>query len=355
MPDKPANESDHPGPRTGSGPGAAVRSQVTDAVRTAATAVTGWAGAHRKLATALGTLATIIGLGVVLAGRWGALADAAVGASGWLLALAVVVHVASLVSRSEAWRLSVRAAGGTVGRRPLYRAASVGYIGNIINGELGFALRIASLRRSSPDEVPKFTTLAATEVPLIVVEVTLATLTCFTLVGPLGLPWWAPIAAFVVMLAVTLVLRHLVRRKPAGWRRALAVLGDGAACSRMAAFVALAVCGQVLRNWLMLHASGIHASIFDATALLIAVAVLGALPVGPSVGAAAAVLILGQQGEVGVTAAGVLLTATGGAGALVYAASAYALSRWRQPSRESVTGRGPQVIPAGRSAEADVP
>jgi uncharacterized protein (TIRG00374 family) len=287
---------------------------------------------------------TIGGLAWVLAGRWGKFADAAVGASGWLLAAAVVLHIASLVARSEAWHLSVHAAGGTVARRRLYRAASVGYVGNIINGELGFALRIASLRRSAREEVPRIATLAATEVPLIVVEGTLATLTCFTLVGPLGLPWWAPLAAFVLMLAISLALRRFVRRKPAGWRTGLSVLGDGAACARMAVFVALAVSGQVARNWLMLQASGIHASIFDATALLIAVSVLGALPVGPGVGAAAAVLILGEQGVVGVSAAGVLLTATGSAGALAYGAWAYVDRRWSQRSRDPV---GAAASPAG--------
>jgi hypothetical protein len=101
----------------------------------------------------------------------------------------------------------------------------------------------------------------------------------------------------------------------------------------MAAFVGLAVCAQILRNWLMLQASGIHASIFDATAVLIAVAVLGVLPVGPSVGAAAAVLILGAEGVAGVSAAGIMLTATGTAGALIYGAWAYADRRWGQPSR----------------------
>jgi hypothetical protein len=269
-----------------------------------------------------------------------------VGASGWLLGAAVVLHIGSLVARSEAWNLSVRAAGGTVARRRLYRAASVGYIGNIINGELGFALRIASLRRSAPAEVPKIATLAATEVPLIIVEVTLATLTSFTLVGPLGLAWWAPLGAFVAMVVVTVALRRLVRRRTAGWRKGLSVLGDGAACTRMAGFVGLAVCGQVLRNWLMLQASGIHASIFDATAVLIAVAVLGVLPVGPSVGAAAAVLILGAEGVAGVSAAAVMLTATGTAGALAYAAWAYADRRWRQPSPTRVTHPAPQPAPA---------
>ena len=303
--------------------------------------------------TGAGTLVTVGGLAVVLAGRWGKLADAAVGASGWLLGAAVVLHIGSLLARSEAWYLSVCAAGGTVSRRRLYRAASVGYVGNIVNGELGFALRIASLRRAAPAEVPRLATLAATEVPLIVVEVTLATLTSFTLVGPLGLAWWAPLGAFVVMVAVTLALRRLVRRKTAGWRIGLSVLGDGAACTRMAAFVGMAVCGQVARNWLMLQASAIHASIFDATALLIAVAVLGALPVGPSVGAAAAVLILGAQGVVGVSAAGVLLTATGTAGALAYGAWAYADRRWVNRSRSPVTDRPRAVIVAARPGEAN--
>jgi uncharacterized membrane protein YbhN (UPF0104 family) len=328
---------------------------MTRAVMTACGAITGWAGAHRTLVTGAGTLVTLGGLTVVLAGRWSALADAAVGASGWLLGAAVVLHIGSLVARSEAWHVSVRAAGGTVARRRLYRAASVGYIGNIINGEFGFALRIASLRRSAPAEVPRVATLAATEVPLIVVEVTLATLTAFTLVAPLGLAWWAPLAAFIVMVAVTVALRRLVRRRPAGWRRGLSVLGEGAACTRMACFVALAVCGQVARNWLMLQASGIHASIFDATAVLIAVAVLGVLPVGPSVGAAAAVLILGAQGVAGVSAAGVMLTATGTAGALAYAAWAYADRRWRRPSRRPLTDHRTPVIVAGPSARANAP
>ena len=367
MPDRPVVDADHTRSATsGAAPGAlgpmlargdlvgggspgrmpALRSRMAAAVMTAASAVTGWAGAHGKLVTGAGTLVTLGGLAVVLAGRWGQLADAAVGASGWLLGAAVVLHIASLVARSEAWNLSVRAAGGTVARRRLYRAASVGYIGNIINGELGFALRIASLRRSAPAEVPKIATLAATEVPIIIVEVTLATLTSFTLVGPLGLAWWAPLGAFVAMVAVTVALRRVVRRRTAGWRKGLSVLGDGAACTRMAAFVGLAVCGQVVRNWLMLQASGIHASIFDATAVLIAVAVLGVLPVGPSVGAAAAVLILGAEGVAGVSAAGVMLTATGTAGALAYAAWAYADRRWRQPSPTRVTHPAPQPAPA---------
>jgi hypothetical protein len=67
--------------------------------------------------------------------------------------------------------------------------------------------------------------------------------------------------------------------------------------------------------------------------------VLGVLPVGPSVGAAAAVLILGAEGVAGVSAAGVMLTATGTAGALAYAAWAYADRRWRRPAPTAVASK----------------
>src|SRR4051794_14762697 len=210
------------------------RSPLTAAVLAVVGPVRAWASAHSRLVTAAGTLVTVIVLAVVLAGRWSAFADAAVGASGWLLGAAVVLHVGSLAARSEAWFLSVRAAGGTVGRRPLYRAASIGFVGNIVNGELGFALRIASLRRSSRTEVPKVTTLVATEVPLVVVEVTVATLTSFTLVGPLGLPWWAPLAGFVVMLAVAYGLRRAGGRRAAGGGGGAGGVGGGRTWGRRA-------------------------------------------------------------------------------------------------------------------------
>ena len=88
----------------------------------------------------------------------------------------------------------------------------------------------------------------------------------------------------------------------------------------MIAFTVLAVCAQVARNWLMLRAIGVNVSVFDAMALLIAMFTLGQLPVGPSIGPAAAALILGAHGVAATAAAGVLLTVTGTAGSLSYAA-----------------------------------
>jgi hypothetical protein len=84
--------------------------------------------------------------------------------------------------------------------------------------------------------------------------------------------------------------------------------------------VLVAVGAQIARNWLMLEALGVQASLFDATAVLIAMVILSQLPVGPSVGAGAVVVILGANGVALAAAAGALLTVTGTAGALAYAA-----------------------------------
>jgi uncharacterized membrane protein YbhN (UPF0104 family) len=278
--------------------------------------------------TVLGTLVAVGVLVLVLAGRWGQFASAAIAAPWWALAVAAALQIASLLARTEAWNISVQAAGGTVDRRRLYRAAGVGYLGNIVNGELGFAARIASLRRAAPRETPHAVVLATTEIPIVLMEVTLATLFSFTLVAPLSLPWWTPLVACCAVLAVVAGLARLARRHSSGWWKGLAALGEPRARTRVAIFVVLAVSGQIARNWLMLYASGIHASVFDATAVLIAVAALGVLPVGPGVGAAAMVLILGSTGVAGVSAAGVLLTATGTVGALGYGGWALADRFW---------------------------
>jgi len=296
-----------------------------------------WAGRWRGPLTVVGSLLAVGVLGFVVVGRWGQFARAATGAPWWELTVAAALQTASLVARSEAWNVCVHAAGGTVGRRRLYRAAGVGYLGNIVNGELGFAMRIASLRRAAPRETPKAVVLAATEVPIVLMEVTLATLTSFTLVAPLGLPWWTALVAFCAVLASVAGLARLARRHPSGWWRGLAALGEARARARIALFVVLAVSAQIARNWLMLHAVGIHASVFDATAVLIAVAVLGVLPVGPGVGAGAMVLILGSSGVAGVSAAGVLLTATGTLGALGYGAWGLTDRVWT--ARQTTAGR----------------
>ena len=247
----------------------------------------------------------------------------------WVLGAAVALHLFWLVARSEAWNVCIRAAGGSVGRRRLYRASSLGYLANTFNGQFGLAVRIAALRRSAPADSPKPSVLLAAEFPVIAVEVALAAICSFTLVGPLGLPWWSPLVAFAATGALMLGLQRLARHRRHGFWSGLAVLRGLRGRSRIVALVCLAVVVQILRNWLLLNWSGVDASVFDATALLIGLAVIGLLPVGPGLGAAAAVLILGANGVAATAAVGTLLTVTAAAGAVCFASWALVDRLWR--------------------------
>jgi uncharacterized membrane protein YbhN (UPF0104 family) len=237
----------------------------------------------------------------------------------WILAAAMALHVVWLIARSEAWHVCVGAAGGQVSRRRLYRAASLGYLGNTFNGQFGLAVRIAALRRSAPADSPAPAVLVAAELPIVVVEVSLAALTSFTLVGPLGVPWWVPLLCLGFGLMVIAALTRVARDRRDGFWKGLAVMRGVQGRSSIIGLVVFAVCAQIARNWLVLHGIGVDSSILDATALLIGVAVIGVLPIGPSLGAAAAVVILGTNGVAATAAAGALLTATGALGALCFA------------------------------------
>jgi hypothetical protein len=171
-------------------------------------------------------------------------------------------------------------------------------------------------------------TLVAAEFPILAVEAALAALASFTLVAPLGLPWWLPLVGVAVIGALSAGLRRLALAKGRELWRGLAVLRSLGGGSRVVGFVLVAVFAQIFRNWLLLHAVGVDASLFDATAVLIAVVTLGQLPVGPTVGAAAAVLILGREGVAAAAAAGLLLTVTGTLGGLCFAAWAGADKLW---------------------------
>jgi uncharacterized membrane protein YbhN (UPF0104 family) len=306
---------------------------------------------HRRTPlTIAGSLAVAALLVAVLAGRRAEFTAALSSASAWVLVATALLQVVALVSRSEAWHLTIEAAGGTVNRRVLYRASSMQVLGGVLNGHLGVAARIAALRRSSPDVCPQVPTLVAAEFPILAVEAMLAALASFTLVAPLGLPWWLPLVGLAVVGLVSAGLRRLALRKGRELWRGLAVLRSLGGGSRVVGFVLVAVFAQIFRNWLLLHAVGVDASLLDATAVLIALVTLAQLPVGPTVGAAAAVLILGREGVAAAAAAGLLLTVTGTLGGLCFAAWAGADRIWLVARRNRVS-RG-RVAPRRRDENA---
>ena len=304
---------------------------------------------RRNAATVCASIAASLLFVAVLVSKWDEVQAGITGAAATVVVLAIALQVVALVSRSEAWRVCVHASGGTVARRTLYRASSMGCVGQLVNSQLGTAARIAALRRSAPEETPRVPSLIAAELPILFVEAMLAALTSFTLVGPLGLPWWSPILALAAVGSVGLAFRSVAAAKARWLATGLSVLRSQRGSIRLLGFVLIAVFAQIARNWLMLHAVGVDASVFDAIAVLIAVVSLGQLPFGLSVGAAAAVLILGPQGVAAATAAGVLLTATGTVGGLAFAAWAgldLVAVRWIAPKPTGAIWSALAALPA---------
>jgi len=293
--------------------------------------------------TVAGALVVTAVLAYVIADRREAFETALRAVPLWILLVASALQLLALVARTEAWRVCVAAAGGTVRRRCLFRAAAMGYLGSQLNSQVGTAARIGALRRAAPAQCPRVPALIAAEVPILAIEAGLAALTSFTLVGPLGLPWWLPLVLFAAAGLLVVALGNVARRWREGFWSGLAVLRCARGRSRVFALVLVAVFAQIARNWLMLRAVGVEASVLDATAVLIAMVTLSQLPVGPSVGAAAVVLILGVHGAALAAAAGVLLTATGTIGALTYAG-------WAGIDR--VWTLRPRVRPAGEAKPA---
>jgi hypothetical protein len=274
---------------------------------------------HRKIVlSVVGAFAVTGALVFVLAGHRGQFIAALHSAPISFLAASVALQIVALLARSEAWNVCVRAAGGTVPRRLLFRAAGVGYLASVVNGSLGMATRIASLRKVAGDRAPRVPALVAAEIPIITVEVVLAATFSFTLIAALGVVWWVPAIAVVVMAGVVVGLRRVAERRQTGLWAGLAIFRMKSR-GRMIAFTLIAVVAQVARNWLMLLAIGVDVSIFAAMAWLIAMFTLGQLPIGPSIGPAAAVLILGAHGVAATAAAGVLVAATGITGSVCYA------------------------------------
>jgi uncharacterized membrane protein YbhN (UPF0104 family) len=267
-------------------------------------------------------LAAIVTALVVIA-LWGKRDDFATAierAPLWLLGVAVLLQIVALLTRTEAWRICVLAAGGTIGRRRLYRASSMGYVGSLVNAQLGTAARIAALRRSAPEESPTIAPLLTAEVPIMVVEGLLAAIASVTLIAPLGLPWWLPLAILAAALLVSSGLRSLARGTGRGLRRGLNVMRNLNGSAKIVGLILVATFAQIARNWLVLRAVGVDdITVFDATAVLIAQVTLAQLPLGPSTGAASTVLILGPHGVAAVAAAGVLLTVTGTVGGGLFA------------------------------------
>jgi uncharacterized membrane protein YbhN (UPF0104 family) len=291
-------------------------------------------GGHGELRQALRRCLTVLlaaglltAMLVALAGHRRAFLDAIVGVPSATLVLAAALHVGSVVARSEAWTVSVRAAGGTLDRRGSYQIASLGFAANVLSASLGAAVRIWALRTKARDHAPSAPALVAAEVPVLAIHGVVTALMSVSLIGPLGAPWWTPLVILAIAGGMVVGLSR-VRRSDGAWRGLAALRSRDARCRIGASIVFIALC-ETTRNLLLLRAVGIHAGPLDAMALLVGAGLLGALPIGPGSSAGAAMLIFGAAGMGPAAAAGVLLTATGFAADIGYAAWGAGDMLWR--------------------------
>ena len=102
---------------------------------------------HRALIAIVGSLGTVAVLVFVLAGRREEFSNALSEITAGVFAVTALLQIVALLARSEAWHLTIQAAGGTVARRVLYRASAMQVLGGMINGQLGVAARIVYTER----------------------------------------------------------------------------------------------------------------------------------------------------------------------------------------------------------------
>ena len=101
------------------------------------TALRVFARRHRYVVAVGGAVLTIAALAYALSGRRDEFQAALSSASWWILAATAALQTIALLSRSEAWHVTIEAAGGRVERRVLFRASSMQGLGSLLNGQLG--------------------------------------------------------------------------------------------------------------------------------------------------------------------------------------------------------------------------
>jgi hypothetical protein len=235
----------------------------------------------------------------------------------------VVTHLATLVLRSEAWRLAL---ASVTGRRPtrdaVHGANGAAFLAGALVAPLALPVRALALRRLDPHGAPRPLQVVATDAPIAVVEAVLTTilLAACVLAGSEGsLP--AAAAAVAGAAGLVLLLRWAARRfahRPAA--RGLAILEDR---RRRTPFVVLLGAIQLLgagRALAALALCGVPVVLTDAGPLHAALGAAGLLPIGVAASPAGVAAAAGDAGGA-VLAGGLVVAASSVAAVAVYAAA----------------------------------
>ncbi len=237
---------------------------------------------------------------------------------------AVALHGLSLVLRSEAWRLGLRAVGASELPAPtIHRANGIAFLVGTVQGELSLPARVAALRKAEPERAPSALTTAMVDLPLALVEI--------AWLFAVAALWQPPLLLGTLLIAAALPLaaRRIAPRRPASSPlRGLLVAAQPRALAQLTLVMGGVVLVSALRIALVLAAFDLPVEIESVAKVVAAITIIGVLPVGVGTGPAAAIASL-STGAGGAATQGVALSAGLAISATsVLGVAAYALLVW---------------------------
>ena len=264
------------------------------------------------------TTAALAATVLLAALHWDEVRDAFLAVPPATFGAAVVLHAATLVLRSEAWRLVLAAvAAEPLPRRAVHAANAGAFLAGIAQSHATLPVRLGLLARLRPGAV-RAAHIVLADVPILAVEIGC---TCLLLAGAAlaqGL-WWLAAAALASAAAVPLGARllHLrfVHRPIAG---GLTVLADTRLRVVLAALLAAVTLTGAVRVWVLMSATGLPGSLPAAAMVFVSLGVFGLLPLGPSASPAGTVAVLGASGVGSALVLGFAVSATSICAVLVY-------------------------------------
>ena len=267
----------------------------------------------------------------------------------WAAIGAVAIHVVTLVMRSDAWRLTLAAAGGdSLSRSAVHSANAAAFVAGALQSQAALPARVALLRRIAGDRAPRPGQILVADVPIFALELCATSALLIAAVLLAGRePWWIAPGAFVLAVGVLLGARLAPERfahRPLV--RGLAILGDRRRRGRLVLLV-LGISGlTVARIWLILAVCGLPHGLGEVAWVFAALGIFGLLPLGPGAPPGATMAAIGASSVGGAVVAGLLLSASGIAAVLVYALCVAVVPRLRdlrRPRRGSVALEEPAV------------
>jgi hypothetical protein len=274
-----------------------------------------------RLGTTVTALAPLALVGYLCVAHGADVARAVVAVPPWAIAAAVALHLATLVLRSEAWRLTLLSAGATaLPRRAIHAANATAFVAGAAQSQAALPARVTLLRRLAGDAAPRPAQLYVADVPIFGLELCATALLLAAAVAAGRGAWWVAPGAVAVAFGVLAAARAAPRRfahHPLA--RGLAVLGDRTRRGRLVALVATVVALTLARIWVVLEVCDLPHGLGEIAWVFAAMGVFGLLPVGPGASPGATLATLAASSLGGAAAAGLLLAASSVVAVLVYA------------------------------------